>query len=170
MKQMSLHKQFRKSALLFGGSLLRGNARGPRPLSTKLPLHVVFKAAKGMRSMKSPRLFRPVNLMVHQVAKKYGISIYQYANVGNHLHVLVQLPSRRAWVQFAREVAGGVAQTMSNKKGFWGQKPFTRVVAGWRTAFWTVKKYIARQHDNMDGVVPSNWTELVDPKFLMEDG
>src|SRR4051794_40926934 len=92
----------------FGGQLLKGNPKGKRPLSTKLPIHLVLRSdyAKGRLHFRHPLNFRDVNLVVYAIAKKYGIKIYEYANVGNHLHILMKLGNRRLWNRFIRELCG----------------------------------------------------------------
>jgi REP element-mobilizing transposase RayT len=168
MKQGFLHEQFRRRPLSFGGSLLKGNAREARPLSTKLPIHAVLKASASTRSMKTPSRFYRVNNLIRETAKKHGVVIHELANAGNHLHILISIPSRKGWSRFIKELSGRVAQLMSNAKRFWGQKPFTRVTSGWRKEFAIVKKYIARQHETPEPGLPHNWFELVDPKLFYD--
>ena len=130
----------------FGGSLLKGNARGKRPLSTRLPLHVVVRTTKS--SLRKPAVYRDVNLIVAGAARKYGLTLYKYANVGNHLHMLLKVPNRRLWPHFIREITGRIASLVQGLRGpqkgerFWLNKPFTRVVAGWGKAFKAVINYI----------------------------
>ena len=138
-------KEF-KSQTKFGGSLLKGNARGKRPMDSKLPLHTVLRTTKS--SLRRPAVYRDVNLIVTKAAAKYGVTIYKYANVGNHIHMLLKVTSRRLWAYFVREITGRIAQLVQGLRGpqkgerFWSDKPFTRVVAGWGKAFQAVLNYI----------------------------
>ena len=43
------------------------------------------------------------------LAKRYGVRLYRYANVGNHIHLLIKVPSRMIWQRFLRELSGGIA-------------------------------------------------------------
>lgn len=132
----------------FGGSRLGPNThpKRVRPIDSKLPLHVVLKADKS--TMRLPRNYARVNDQVAKTAKRLGIRIYEYANVGNHLHVLIKLPHRRAWAKFIRALTGRLAQTCGVR---WLHRPFTRVVAGWRRAFKIVKDYVVLNRWEAEG-------------------
>lgn len=132
----------------FGGSLLKkSHAKSKRPLDSKLPLHLVLRS--NLSSMRGIKSFGLVNECVRAVAKKYGVRIYKYANVGNHLHLIVRITSLRIWAAFIRELTGRVAQLAQGLKGrqkgrakFWAQRPFTRIVRGWKKAFQVAKEYV----------------------------
>ena len=141
MKQSTFKGKEFKKEMRFGGALLKGNARGPRPLSTKLPMHTVLRTNGA--SLRRPAIYRRVNDIVTAAEKKYGIRVYSYANVGSHIHMLGRVPNRRLWPKFIREVTGRIAQ-LCGKPGekFWKHKPWTRVIAGWKKAYQTVKDYL----------------------------
>lgn len=107
-KQLTLNdKHFGKATDCFGGSLLKGNPKNRRPLDSKLPIHLVLRARSG--HMRIPRLFRPVNQLVEDCSRKHGVTIYRYANVGNHLHLLLKISRRHRWPPFIRELTGRIA-------------------------------------------------------------
>ena len=124
----------------FGGSLLKGNPKGRRPLDAKFPIHLTLRARQS--GMRRPQTFGAVNAQVYASARKYGVRIYRFANVGNHLHLLLKLPRRHRWAPFIRELTGRIAQLMQVDKGFWLYRPYTRVVRGWRRAFRIAKDYV----------------------------
>jgi len=132
---------FRKQHLQFGGSLLgkRTNPKAARPLSSKLPIHLVLRSTRSW--MRTPRRFKTVNYTVTRVAKKLGVRIHEYANVGNHLHLLIKIPHRGRWAPFIRELTGRLA-TLAGRSQVWEGRPFTRVVNGWRKAYRSVKEYV----------------------------
>lgn len=134
---------FKKTKPAFGGNLLKGNAKSKRPLDSKKPLHLVLRSQHEV-SLRSPKAFGPVNLVVKQAAEKYGVRIYAFANVGDHLHVLLKISNRRLWAAFIREIAGRIASLLRTFKNtqVWAHKPFTRVVQSWRRDFRNVKDYI----------------------------
>lgn len=70
--------------------------------------------------------------------------LYEFANVGNHLHLLIKLPNRRSWNAFIRELTGRIAQQVEKEPGtaFWKHRPFTRIVRGWKKAYQTAKEYV----------------------------
>lgn len=142
-----------KTQRFFGGSLLkRSHAKRSRPLTTKLPLHLVLKSsqARGSRFLLNSRNAHVVFRITNAMGKKYGVRIYEYANAGDHLHMLIKLSNRHLWRPFIRELTGRIAMHVTGakkgdgqKKSFWDQRPFTRIVDGWRRAYRIAKDYVA---------------------------
>lgn len=151
--QMSFGGKAFRRKLCFGGQLLKGNARQARPIDTKLPLHLVLRS-HGRASLRSPQLFNKVSAMVERTSKKYGVRIYEWANVGNHIHLLIRVTKRPLWSAFIRELTGKIARAAgkTNEK-FWIYKPFTRVVPGWQKAFRSVKDYVTLNRHEAEGVI-----------------
>ena len=149
VKQLNLD-QFHKVRHAFGGDLLKPNTNPKikRPLDSKLPIHLVLKAKRSL--MRLPKHFANVDQIVHAVAGKHGVRIYEYANVGNHLHVLIKISRRPRWAAFIRELTGRLA-TLLGGNGIWAKRPFTRVVNGWRKAFRSVKRYVGLNAIEADG-------------------
>lgn len=133
-----------------GGSLSFGKRKTFRPIDPKQPLHVVLRSskAKGALSLLHPRHCNAVESFVRKTAKRWGVRLYRFANVGNHLHLLVQVPTREAWKRFSKELSGGIAQIVtgaqkgvalarsndentpeSAKRGFWDHLVYTRIVS-----------------------------------------
>jgi len=149
-------RDFAKPADSFGGSLLKGNPKGKRPLDSKMPILLTLRAEKSV--LRLPRTFGIVAATVDQVARKHGITIYSQANVGNHMHMLMKLPGARRWAAFIRELTGRIAQLVgtllngtgdgsalragAGAGGFWKFRPHTRIVRGWRKAFRIAQQYI----------------------------
>jgi len=91
----------------------------------------------------------------HQLAKHWGVRIYRFANVGNHIHLLIKVPSRAIWRRFIRELSGGIAVIVTGARkgssltknesgrGFWDGLVFTRIVKFGRD-FFGVKTYLAK--------------------------
>ncbi len=126
----------------FGGSLLKGNPKGKRPLDSKLPVHLVLRARKSV--LRLPRTFGPVEEIIRKTAEKYGVRIYQSANVGNHLHMVIQIKKLHLWAAFIRELTGRIAQRAgaNAKNGFWLYRPFTRIIRSWKLAFRSALEYV----------------------------
>jgi REP element-mobilizing transposase RayT len=146
-KQLSFSgKLFDKPKDVFGGSLLTSNPKGKRPLHSKLPILLTLRAEKSC--LRKLGAFHRVNHLVYATAKRHGIRIYAYANVGNHLHLLIKIPHVKRWAAFIRELTGQVAQAMLGKIDlpkdlrFWKFRPHTRIVRGWQKAYKTAKEYI----------------------------
>jgi REP element-mobilizing transposase RayT len=118
-----------------GGESAHGKRKTMRPLDPKQAVHLILKSSRalGPHSMLSPRHCNRIETLAHNLAKKWGIRIYRYANVGNHLHFLVKSRTRRAWRAFLRELSGSIAILVTGaRKGqaekFWDQLAFTRIV------------------------------------------
>ena len=165
-----------------GGELRKKKAgRKQRPLSTKEPLHVVFKINKANlkgRSLRNPQSF----LIIQKIFKKYGllfsVKIEQLSIQNDHLHLLIRAPRRAKFHHFFRVVAGQIAQVFAkegllrilsnqhvtdtpnnqntrDKAGtsLWKYRPFSRVVRGWRT-YKIVRDYIQLNEKEARGGIP----------------
>ncbi len=121
----------------FGGSLIKGNPREQRPISTKRPMHLVLRSslAKGDRSFLNSKRSRRIHKVIHRAAKHQNVKIYRYANSGNHLHMIILPASRVAYLKFIRVISGLIARmTLGVERGkalgiqFWDARPFTRIL------------------------------------------
>ena len=121
----------------FGGTLIKGNAREQRPLSTKRPLHLVMRSslARGERSFLHPRRIKRVREIIYRAGASQNVKVYRFANSGNHLHLVVLPRSRAAYFRFIRSITGRVARlTLNVERGrgkgvkFWDALPFTRIL------------------------------------------
>jgi REP element-mobilizing transposase RayT len=149
-KQSYLPGFDKKANISHGGDLSRGKRKTFRPIDPKQALHVVMRSskAKGQFSMLHPKHCNGIEKFVHKTAKRWGVRVHRFANVGNHLHLLIQVPTKEAWRCFSRELSGGIAQIVtqaqkgsalsrtndpsmpeSAKRGFWDHLVFTRIVS-----------------------------------------
>lgn len=145
---------FKKRGVCFGGEQFKtSNPKVKRPLESKLPIHVVLRAHQG--GMRLPKTYEKVQKIIYGSAKKYGVKIYEEANVGNHIHLLVKLSHIRRWSGFIREVTGRIALLMrqlkivAKKRKFWKFRPFTRIVQSWNKAYRQAKEYV--QLNDLEG-------------------
>jgi len=99
----------------FGGSLLHGKRKSARPLSTKKPIHLILKCSG--KSVFNPSNRKLEKLIRHQ-ASKYGIKVYEVALNWSHVHLLIRLPSREAYVAFIRTVTSLIVSFVSKSKAF----------------------------------------------------
>jgi REP element-mobilizing transposase RayT len=122
----------------------RGNPKVKRPVVTKLPMHLTLRAVQS--GLRNPKAYGPIHEIIYKTTKKYGVRIYKYANVGNHIHILIKLMKVDLWAAFIRELAGQIAQYMKVRFGiekkFWLYRPHTRIIRGWKKPFRAVKEYI----------------------------
>lgn len=130
------------ASISHGGEHTRGKRKTVRPIDPKQALHVVLRSsqARGELSMLRPRHCGPIHDFTQALAGRWGVRLYRYANVGNHIHLLIKVPSRAVWKRFLRELAGGIAIIVTGAKkgsgltrnssgrGFWDHLAFTRIV------------------------------------------
>jgi REP element-mobilizing transposase RayT len=149
----------------YGGKLVKGHRKEARPFAPDQALHVVFKSnrARGDWSLLAKRNRRPVEHKLRAIADRHGIEVYQYVNVGNHLHLLIKTRSRRYWIAkaalaaFLRHVAGAIAMHVTNghkgnaKGRFWEELVYTRIVWFGRM-FKRVKEYLVQNLYEAEGL------------------
>jgi hypothetical protein len=158
---------FHKPKLSFGGDLLKNsNAKVKRPLDSKLPIHLELKCTKSL--LRLPKTFGMVNREADRICKKHGVTVYKYANVGNHLHFVLKIPGRPRWGAFIRELTGRLAQIAQGITGqqkgterFWAKLPFTRVIAGWRKAFRIILDYVELNWLEAEGFISRKETRTL---------
>lgn len=78
-----------------GGDFQKGRRKTCRPIATNRPLLVTFKSERARGTWNLLRRERDVKEKVYAAAKRFNVKVRRYANVGNHLHVVVQ--GRRRW-------------------------------------------------------------------------
>ena len=108
--------------------------------------------------MRRPNSFLKVNMLVRSIAEKHGVKIYEYANVGSHLHLLIKLRNRPSWSPFIRELTGRIAQLTATK---WLHRPYTRIVRGWKKAYRIAKEYVRLNILEADGMISRKDTKTL---------
>jgi putative transposase len=178
-KQQSLFKTNWKHQFSHGGTLRnKRRGRGQRPLSTREPLHVVFKVNRlrlRHRSLRSAQGLSLILLIIRKYAAHFAVRIDQYSVQGDHLHLLLRAPRRSGFHHFFRLVAGQIAQRFElegllatdtptglkngaktpagSGTSLWQYRPFSRVVRGYR-AHKIVRAYIALNEKEILRVIP----------------
>jgi len=146
----------------YGGSLqtTRKGRAGGRPLCTARSIHLTLRStqARGARSFRQPHHADKVRSLIKRFSGKFKVRVFSVANVGNHLHLHVQLANLKAYTRFIRALTAAIAMAiMGTGKGkpaqakFWDRRPFTRLVNGVRE-FIRVKDYIEINNLEGDGI------------------
>jgi len=133
---------FKKRNPCFGGSLLKGNPKTNRPLDSKNPIHLVLRANAG--GLRLPKTYAKVHKIIETSAKKHGVKIYSYVNVGNHIHFALKLHHIHRWPGFIRELTGKIALHMKRQN---------RIVQGWRRAYMALQNYLNINALEAQGIV-----------------
>lgn len=145
-------KLFKDEPKAYGGDLLksRKGRRSGRPLDTKNSMHLVMRSshAKGRWSFRVSENSKKVSKILRKFGTKYGVKVLSVANVGNHLHLHIQLGNRFGYKPFIRAITSAIAMAITGMSRwnkleikFWDLRPFTRVVIG-RKAWEYLTKYI----------------------------
>jgi len=160
----------------FGGSLLgKSHPKRRRPLDSKRPIHLVLKAnASVLRNNQVARNI--VHGEVQRWSKRCGVTIYRWANAGNHLHLAIRLGRVHQWPKFIRGLTGSIARKFqtarlttamdthgngrnlthnrtTTRTRFWHCRPFTRIVRSWQKAFKTLLEYIRMNQLEAQGIL-----------------
>ena len=90
---------------------------------------------------------RAVDAIIKGQAKRWGLRLYRYENVGNHLHILLRTKQRRQLAGFLRSISGLIARYLLGAergqfKGikFWDARPFSRIIQ-WGKEYLQVQTY-----------------------------
>lgn len=151
MKQLVLSRDLR-ARVVHGGELSVGVRKVARPIVTKRPMHLVMRStlAVGSRSFLVARNAKWIQVTVSRLAREHHVQVYEFANSGNHLHLLLRAKTRDGFKSFLRALAGTVAMKIGGAcKGralvrkFWDLPPFTRVVE-WGRAFLVAREYVVQ--------------------------
>ncbi len=161
MKSQLSFKGFNSPKAYFGGSLLVGKRKSVRPMSSKHALHLILKSSRAKGSHSFLNHQKQIRFQLDKQAKKFGVRIYEYSNVGSHLHFLIRIHSRREYKKFIRAISsliqGIVTKTLGasqkSKEIFWDFRPFSRIVS-WGRDFRIANEYVIKNTLEVLGLVP----------------
>jgi REP element-mobilizing transposase RayT len=126
----------------------KGKRKIRRPFDPEKALHVTLKSslARGRKSLLT-REMRPIvqDLMV-RISRRRDVRIYRFANVGNHIHILLGAKKADNLRAFLREFAGAIAVAVTGAaKGrpqkFWDTPPWSKIVE-WGRQFERASRYV----------------------------
>lgn len=143
MKQQSLFDKTTKRRYArteHGGSKSIGKRKLERPFAKGNWVHLVLKSSKahGKYSLLSAKAQTYIESLVYKKAKQFGVSIGDYVNVGDHLHVKVRASSKILFQKFIKSITGLIARFVTKaRRGhpfgkFWDALAYTRVLKSGR--------------------------------------
>ena len=144
-----------------GGDTRRGLRKLARPIDVRRPMHLVLRSlrARGGWSLRRPDVASIVSHTIRRFAERYRIRVYEFANAGNHIHLLVRTKCRFALQNFLRTLAGVLARLITGaQKGrpvgrFWDKIAYSRVVS-WGREFFGVRAYVVQNELEARGEIP----------------
>jgi REP element-mobilizing transposase RayT len=128
-----------------GGLVRRGKRKLERPVSTRRPMHVVLSARRGSGLWDLRKHDPAVRRTLRNMANRFGVRVYDFANVGSHLHLLVRARRRDAFQGFLRSFSGIVARRVTGAKRGRPAGPFFSNLAWSRVVSWG-RDYIGVRH------------------------
>lgn len=152
-----------------GGKQSKGKRKTARPIDTKRPLHLIFRAqqARGSWSLLHPKNAQHVDYLTRACARRHGIKLYRFVNVGNHMHLIVQGRARRHVQSFLRDITGTLAIAITGarkgaalKNRFWDHLAASRVVS-WGRDFKGALDYLAKNAFEAAGLLTAAEKKLV---------
>ena len=78
-----------------GGDVGRGRRKLEQPVSTRRPMHLVLTSHRARGPWSLRKHDRVVRDVLRRMARRFAIRIYDFANVGSHLHLVLREPNRR---------------------------------------------------------------------------
>lgn len=113
-----------------------------------------------------------VKAILREQADISGVKIIKLAIAGDHIHVIIKLggsnvvQARLAFQQFSRSLTGLIARhVLKAEKGrsaglkFWDQRPFTRIIDGWKNLLSTIDYLYLNELESL-GIVPYSYRHL----------
>jgi REP element-mobilizing transposase RayT len=150
-RQNKLFKTHWKHRYSHGGELRKSkHGRGARPLSSKDPLHLVFKINRssvkgGLRGFRS---FGLLTYLLKKYSRRFHVHVEQYSIQNDHVHLLVRAGRRAHFQSFFKVLAGQFSQRLTGTHSrkhrgpaIWQYRPFSRVVRGYKS-YRIVRNYI----------------------------
>jgi REP element-mobilizing transposase RayT len=140
-------------------------------------MHVVLHSHRALGDWSLLHHRRKVRETLRLCADRNGVKICDFANVGSHLHLLVQVRRREAFQAFLRSFAGIVARVVTGARrgrparggGFWSALAWSRVVQ-WGRDYRQVLHYVFRNRiEASDGIAIRRALERGPPAFAAAD-
>lgn len=136
----------------FGGELLLNTRKDYRPITSQKPIHLVMRSQVVLKHGSFKKHEALTRDLIHTFAETYNIKIYRLAVCSNHLHFVLRYQDKKEFQNFLRVISGQIAQKITNEKGFWLHRPFTRVLE-WGRDFERVLNYTEQNILETDGLI-----------------
>lgn len=119
-----------------GGLVSKGRRKLERPFSPRKWMHLVLKSekAKGKLSFLAAHNQTFIRTLLYEKAERFGISLTDHVNMGNHLHIKVRSGSKPQFQKFLKSITGRIARHVTGaRRGrkfgtFWQGLAYTRVL------------------------------------------
>ncbi len=148
MKQLPLFDTKIKTA--FGGTLNVGKRKGTRPLDSRRPVHLIFKAKSEELLLARRDLVRAT---IEKIGAKNGVRIQSMAVNADHIHIIIEIPNRQLYTRWIRGVTGVLTRKVPGLE--WRQLPFTEIV-NWGRHLSGVHSYLEENRGEGDFILETH--------------
>jgi putative transposase len=95
-----------------------GVGHRPRPeLPRRLPIHVTLRMAPAVYNLRSRRSFRVIEAALRLGADRFDVRTVSFSVQGNHIHLLVEAPSRTALARAVKGLSVRIARGLNRMMG-----------------------------------------------------
>ena len=145
-----------------GGDITKGKRKVRRPIAVKSSMHITLRSsyAREEYSFLSLRNATFIKALLINLTKRHKVRIYEQANSGNHLHLLIRAMTRVDFQRFVRELSSQIARFVSGctkgnplKGKFFDRLLYSRIVS-WGREFESVLRYIRMNTSEALGIIP----------------
>jgi REP element-mobilizing transposase RayT len=134
----------------FGGTLNLGKRKVLRPLDSKRPVHLIFKADQDDLLLRERALIEEV---LRRNAAKLGLRIRTLAVNADHIHIVIEFPSREIFKKWIRAVTGVLARKIQGLS--WRQLPYTEIV-NWGRHLVRAESYVEENQSEANFILRSH--------------
>jgi REP element-mobilizing transposase RayT len=92
------------------GKEWKSNPKTARPVAVRQAMHLVLRSSLARNERSMLLHDRTIQRVLRRLAKRFGIRLYDIANSGNHLHLILRLPHRQALTPFLKAATGLIAR------------------------------------------------------------
>src|SRR5882724_11351435 len=128
-----------------GGDENRGQRKVERPVSSRRAMHVTLHSKRAVGEWDLLRHRRAVREALRACGARNGVRVYDFANVGSHLHLLVRARRRDAFQAFLRSFAGIVARGITGARRGRPSGRFFDGIAWSRVVSWLSVAYLSKK-------------------------
>jgi REP element-mobilizing transposase RayT len=110
------------------GKEWKSNPKTARPVAVRQAMHLVLRSSLARNERSMLLHDRTIQRVLRRLAKRFGIRLYDIANSGNHLHLILRLPHRQALTPFLKAATGLIARIVLRvERGHaWTDRPLHR--------------------------------------------
>src|SRR3954470_19791313 len=82
-------------------------------LPARFPVHATWRMDERVWNLRSQRCFRAVERAMYAGAVRFGFRLVHYAVMGNHVHLIVEAPDRRALARAMKGLGVRIARALN---------------------------------------------------------